>query len=140
MPADQPLENAVVTSVLDLNTIMSLFITSSEYFAHAGGTNVDFVSRLYRDFLQRPASPKELSGWTKSLDASRDRALVVSGIRNSLEAIDLAVQGIVTQFLRRSANPKEASTFINLFRGGASREKVLSLVLGSPEYLDSVIR
>jgi hypothetical protein len=139
-PADQAFVNAVVFSALDLDSIVNLFISSPEYFAHAGGTNVDFVRRLYQDFLQRPASPGDLSAWTKLLAAPNGRAQVASSIRNSTEAIGRAVQGIFTQFLRRSADPMEANGVINLFRDGVSREAVLSWIIGSPEYLKSVAK
>jgi hypothetical protein len=118
----------------------SLFVSSPEYFQHAGGTNSGFVDALFRDVMNRSADPAARAATIAALDGAngrrRDtfRRQVVDMIFASDEPRQAAVQGFYQKFLARAADGAGLGAFTNLLRMSGRDELVILTLVASDEY------
>jgi hypothetical protein len=109
-------------------------VSSPEFFARSGSTNVGFVEALYQDLLNRPADPGGLADWTAALASGTTRMQLAIDILSSPEHRGDVVAGYYAKFLHRSAAPSELAFWVGLLATGSTDEDVLAGIVGSPEY------
>lgn len=108
---------------------------SDEFFRLAGGTNPGWVELLYRDVLNRPASPDEQRAALDSIGLKTERSLIALLILNSEEHRRLVVSHIYQLLLRRPPTAQELDRMQGAILHGASDRFVIDFVAGSEEYL-----
>ncbi len=67
--------------------LYTLFFSSPEYFARAGGTNQGFVTGLYRDVLNRSPEGNGLAYWVGQVSGGTSRQQVAAEFLRSLEGV-----------------------------------------------------
>jgi sugar lactone lactonase YvrE len=77
---------------------------SSEFFAHAGGTDTGFLQALYTDALGRQIDPSGLSNWTNRLASGVSPGQIATDVLTSPEAVQNAVEQAYQTYLGRPAD------------------------------------
>lgn len=109
------------------------FIGTPEFFDHAGGTNRDWVDRMYFDLLGRsPDSPGEVA-WVNFLDAGMPRSLAAFGFASSAEREAIIIRNDYQLFLGRQASDGEVAGWVNRFRDGMYNEDIIAGFVASDE-------
>jgi hypothetical protein len=121
--------------------VLAGFMNSANYQATYGNlTDVDFVTRLYQNILDRAPDPGGLSYWTTELLFGVPRAAVVSGFILSPE-FDARIRDRATAdllylvFLRRTGEPGGVNYWTICLDFGVSLTTVVGDFITSPEYL-----
>jgi hypothetical protein len=97
-------------------------------------SNHRYVQVLYLNALGRIGSMAELNSWVNILGAPNGRALVATGIEQSLEARQHLVKSWFRAFLGRNATAVDITVPVNSLKQGGTEEQVLSGILGTPEF------
>jgi Domain of unknown function (DUF4214) len=87
-------------------------LSSDEYFNLNGGTNVGFVTALYRDVLHRTPDTAGLNAYVSALDAGASRQSVVNAFLTSQENETNQVNTLFTQLLGRAPTTAELNAGI----------------------------
>jgi hypothetical protein len=110
------------------------FISSDEYWAQAGGTSAAWVSALYRDVLDRPASAAEVGYWAGRLAAGTTRYDVAMGFLLSTEHLSTVLDGHYVTLLGRHMDPSGQGSWVGAIQRGARIEQVIGGVVASEEF------
>jgi hypothetical protein len=103
------------------------------YFVQGGGTNLGYVTALYRELLLRDPDPAGLQGWTSSLDRGNPRSTVSEGIWYSPEKFEVRVNEAFMFFLGRPASAAEQKNWSRFAQiNGVS--KLRAAIMSSDEY------
>ncbi|HEV7224745.1 MAG TPA: DUF4214 domain-containing protein, partial [Pirellulales bacterium] len=113
------------------------FIGSAEYFAHAGGTNVAWVDRMYLDLLGRSADAQGQAYWVAQLQAGAARADVAFGFAASLERERQHVAFDYSHYLGRLPDPQGIDFWVMQFALGQTNENLIAGFLASDEYFST---
>jgi hypothetical protein len=113
------------------------FIGSAEYFAHAGGTNVAWVDRMYMDLLGRSADAAGEAYWVAQLQAGVQRADVAYGFAASLERERQHVAFDYSHYLGRLPDPQGIDYWVLQFALGQTNENLIAGFLASDEYFST---
>ncbi|MBW0254217.1 DUF4214 domain-containing protein [Cellulomonas sp. PS-H5] len=114
--------------------IESGFIASSEYYQRAGGTDAAWVSRLYRNVLNREAAPSEVATWTRQLTLGASRQTVATGFLLSSEHLTTVVDGYYVALLGRHIDPTGQAAWVAQIQGGVRVETIMGGIIASDEY------
>jgi hypothetical protein len=123
--------NALAHGIRQEDIIVNL-LSSPEYYARNGSTDIGFIDGLYRDLLGRTTAPVEINFWTGLAAASRAsvaQALVTSDEYRQ-DQIDSMYQGC----LGRAADASGMNYFMGMMRQGMSDEQIQASLLSSAEY------
>ncbi|HVX11566.1 MAG TPA: DUF4214 domain-containing protein [Pirellulales bacterium] len=110
------------------------FVGSTEFYLHAGGTDVLWVDAMYQDLLGRPADAAGENYWVGRLADGTSRADVAYGFAASLERETERVQGDYEHFLRRAADSAGVSYWVGQFAQGETNEDLIAGFIASDEY------
>src|SRR5207245_96491 len=105
---------AVGAKDLYLN-VGQLFFESDEYSSH-GATDVQFVTDLYRAFLNRQPEPAGLAIWTNALASGMPRDQVMLAVKYSPEA-----DGFAAAIAGPAGTRAEASQIVDYYVGFLGR-------------------
>jgi hypothetical protein len=119
--------------------VIASLLSSPEYFYRVGaGSNIGFLTALYRDVLGRPIDPSGAAAWTYLLEHGWNRSTVVNMLLGSMEAKQVLVQGFYQRFLHRAADSGGLNAFANALRQGMRDDQVIAILVGSGEYAANV--
>lgn len=118
------------TAGLSDEQIQAQFVASPEYFALAGGTNTNWINRIFNDVLGRVPSGADVTTYSTLLGTS-SRTTVGLSILNSNEAATRRVQQSFQRLLRRDPLAGETSALTS-----TTDEQVIALLIGSDEYFN----
>src|SRR5262249_26322236 len=100
------------------------------------GSGDGFVRALYRDVLQRTASPAEAAAWDAALaQAPGARYSVALAFVSSPERHADQVEQFYQRFRHRAADPGGLVVETDALDAGLPEEGVVATLVGSPEYL-----
>lgn len=85
---------------------------SNEYFTKAGGTNAQYLDKVYFDVLGRLPDPSGRAYWTKKLDNGADRGSVALQFINANEFRRFLIDDQFLRFLDRKPTPTEQATWL----------------------------
>ena len=108
---------------------------SNEYFTKAGGTNAQYLDKVYNDVLGRLPDPSGRAYWTKKLDAGADRGSVALQFINSSEFRRFIVEDQFLRFLDRKPTGAELNAWGPKITGTTTGEQdLIAYLAGSDEY------
>ena len=109
---------------------------SLEFFLKSGGTDADFVTALFKDFLNRTPTSTDLALWVGLL-GTKSRNDVATLFLESIDYDRSLVSGYFLQYLRRPAGSTELNFFANDLNGKkVTDEQVIASLIGSDEYFN----
>src|SRR5207248_1944683 len=125
--------------------IEALFIGAPEYYAKKGGTDVKWLTSMYKDLLFRDPRQDELSFWTSRLAQIRAAHQGEAGFNERVQASEQfdtsderegqRVQSDYVAFLNRKANSAEVAFWVDQFKNhGQTSEDLAAGFIGSHEY------
>jgi photosystem II stability/assembly factor-like uncharacterized protein len=114
--------------------VQAAIIGSPEYFANAGGTNLDWLNRAFQDILGRALDPQGQSTFLPQLNAGTARDVVALEIFNSDEYRRNLVTFGFNKFLHRAPDQSAFNTFVPALANGLSQEGFFQILVGSVEY------
>ncbi|HEV3082869.1 MAG TPA: beta-propeller domain-containing protein [Gemmataceae bacterium] len=123
-----------------LQQAQDVMLASTEYFQHAGGSNLDFLKALYHDVLGRSLDATGLAGFGLALASGAPRADVAALVINSVEAQHDMVMAFYQQSLHRTGDVTGVAGFTSLLNKGATESQVLAMIMGSAEYASLAAR
>ncbi|HEV3344206.1 MAG TPA: DUF4214 domain-containing protein [Pirellulales bacterium] len=117
------------------------FIASDEFFANAGGTDLDWVDAVYTLLLGRMTDASGATYWTNQLaslesmeSAVQARSQVAVRIASSQENNSNLINDDYLHYLGRAADPQGLQYWLQQFAAGATNEDVIAGFTGSAEY------
>jgi photosystem II stability/assembly factor-like uncharacterized protein len=114
--------------------VQAAIIGSPEYFANAGGTNLDWLNKAFQDILGRSLDPQGQSTFLPQLNAGTSREVVALAILNSDEYRRNLVTFGFNKFLHRAPDATAFNTFVPALANGLSQEGLFQILVGSVEY------
>ncbi len=105
-----------------------------------GGTNTQFVKRMYLDFLGRPADAAGLAYWTGQIDSgAQTRAQVAIFFFNSVEFKDtgLYITNAYTAVLNRDPDYPGWLFWFTQVRNGQAKIGIVNSFIASPEFVQT---
>src|SRR5689334_10069506 len=134
-----PTDLSVFTALLSSNSdefVQAQIAGSTEFFLKSGGTNADFVTAVYKDFLNRTPSSSDVAKWVGLL-GTLSREQVALQILESFEYDSDLVNTYYLQFLQRPADSTGLNFFANALNGGTlTDEQVIASLIGTDEYFN----
>lgn len=133
------------TGASSVTKMANTFAASNEFRSKYGKlSNRAFVTRIYRDVLERSADPSGVSYWTGKLDRKeRSRGQVMVGFsesseyrRKQAENTDVAVVYIF--LLGRAPTVQEVHDWVARQRSGTSQAALSDELLASPGYAEHI--
>jgi hypothetical protein len=122
----------------DYTLVKAGVVGSDEFYAHAGGTNFNFLNRVYEIGLARPLDEPGRAYWGMQLADGVPLASVAAEILVSPEAEQVKVAGVYQEILGRGLDRAGASYWVNALLAGRSDESVLAGVAGSAEFFNQL--
>jgi len=117
------------------------FIASDEFFANAGGTDLNWVDAVYTLLLGRAADASGTTYWTGQLaslesmeSAVQARSQVAVRIASSQENNSNLINDDYLHYLGRAADQQGLQYWLQQFAAGATNEDVITGFTGSAEY------
>jgi hypothetical protein len=109
---------------------------SNEYFTKAGGTNAQYLDKVYFDVLGRLPDPSGRAYWTKKLDNGADRGSVALQFINANEFRRFLIDDQFLRFLDRKPTPAEQATWLATLTSSPTGEQDLieALAVGNDYY------
>jgi uncharacterized delta-60 repeat protein len=114
--------------------VLNGIVSSDEYFTKAGGTNSQWLDRLYRDLLGRARGVGEDFFLNALNNGSLSRAQAATGILSSTEYRQHLIQTFYSTYLGRPGAADELNFWTQLLQQGSSDEQVRAAILASAEY------
>src|SRR5262249_47744983 len=99
-----------------------------------GGTNVGFLTALYRDVLGRALDPAGQAAFDALLAQGAPRDAVALLVIQSLEARTVQAEGLYRRLLGRAANPSELAALAGFLWLGGREEQAVAFLVSSREY------
>jgi hypothetical protein len=127
--------NALTHGIPQDEVIVNL-LSSAEYYARNGSTDIGFVQGLYRDLLGRSTAPPEIDFWVGMAAASR--ASVSQAIVTSDEYRQDQIHSMYQNCFGRAADAGGMNYWMAMMRQGMSEEQVHATLLSSAEYQQRV--
>jgi hypothetical protein len=122
----------------DFRIVEAIIVGTPEFYQAAGGTNQDFLNKLYADFLGRTVDATSGTAWENFLAAGGNATEVALGVLYSPEYLtDLVNEDYQTYFGAAAASTSSASVsaYASALQGGTlNNAQVVATMLGSPEY------
>ncbi len=118
--------------------VAALLYASPEFFAASGGPE-GFVTRLYREILERDPDADGLSYWVDQVNRSTDRSGITTSFYGSIESRRKRVIGLYQRFLQR-ASDEDGLDFWSDRLLGDDDLALATFLSGSDEYLQSAQR
>ncbi|HWB09164.1 MAG TPA: TIGR03118 family protein [Pirellulales bacterium] len=112
------------------------FISSPEFFAHAGGTNKAFVDALYQDLLGRPADASGETYWVDQLVAGLSRTAVAYNFATGRERESQRITDDYMHYLGRQPDAQGLNYWVAQLAGGETNEQVITGFVASDEYFN----
>ncbi|WP_165372775.1 DUF4214 domain-containing protein [Pengzhenrongella frigida] len=111
------------------------FLASQEYFDQSGGSDAEWIRRLYSHVLGRTAAPAEVNFWLSYVGASGgSRFQVAMGFLTSTERLTTIVNTQYQHLLGRSLDQGGAQTWVGAIQSGVRLEAVIGGIISSEEY------
>jgi hypothetical protein len=110
------------------------FISSPEYYAKAGGTDEQWVGKLYLHVLGRLPASSEVDHWVRAVRSGMSRYQVAMGFLLSTEHLASVVDGYYWELLGRGIDPAGRSTWVSAIQHGARVEAIIGALVASDEY------
>lgn len=110
------------------------FLASGEYYAEAGGTDADWVRRLYQHVLARDAAEAEVQVWVDVLAQGSSRQTVAIGFVYSSERLSTVVNGYYLDLLGRGIDPAGQQGWVSAIQAGSRTEDIIGGIIASGEY------
>src|SRR5262249_34518139 len=110
------------------------FLSSPEFYLHAGGTDRAWIEALYSNLLGRSADAGGETAWLQALASGKGLAHVALGFATSAERESLIVQNDYRVYLGRTASAAEVAGWVSALRSGTTDEQVTAAFVGSQEY------
>ena len=109
---------------------------SNEYFTKAGGTNAQYLDKVYFDVLGRKPDPSGRAYWTNKLNAGADRGSVALQFINANEFRRFLIDDQFLRFLDRKPTPAEQATWLTNLVSSPTGEQdlVAALAVGADYY------
>jgi hypothetical protein len=114
--------------------VQAQILSSPEFFADQGSTNVGFVDALYTELLQRAADSGATPLINGLANGSLSRAQVATQILDSGEYEGDLVKAWYSQFLGRVPSAGELTNWLTDLSAGAANEHVIADLVGSAEF------
>jgi len=134
-----PTDLSGFTSLLSSNSdefVQAQIAGTLEFYLKSGGTDADFVTALYKDFLNRTPTSSELALFVGEL-STMTQEHVASQILGLLDYDKDLVTSYYLQFLRRPADTAGLNAFAMDLNGGTQTdEQVIARMIGSDEYFN----
>jgi hypothetical protein len=115
--------------------VIVAFVSSGEYFDHNGGSNMAYVTALYRDLLGRSPDSSSQQFLTGLNNGSLSRGQLAAVLLGSLEYRERLVGQIYQSYLGRQGGKAELDFWAGQIQQG-SDEQVKAAILASGEYLE----
>lgn len=131
---------AAMNAGLTIQGMEAGFLESQEYYNQSGGTDPDWVRRLYQHVLGRAPSDAEVQGWVDVLAQGSTRGTVARGFVLSTERLTTVVNGYYLDLLGRSIDPAGRRTWVSAIQGGTRTEAIIGGIISSAEYYANVER
>jgi hypothetical protein len=112
----------------------AVFIGSSEYYQHSGGTDKGWVDAMYQNLLGRKPDSQGEEFWVGRLSQGVSRSSVALGFAASTEREKQHVQADYLRFLGRSAGQSEVDYWVGQFGKGVTNEDIITGFISSDEY------
>ena len=113
-------------------------IGSLEYYQHAGGTDVTWVTALYNNILGRGPDAQGTAYWTNFIK-THTRAQVVLGFVQSDEYRGGLVAAWYQQYLGRTAEASGIKYWVSQMSRGLHQEDIQNGILASEEYRNKLV-
>jgi hypothetical protein len=110
-------------------------LSSSEYFADAGGSNSGYLTSLFRDLFGRGVDPNAAAFYGGQLASGASRLSVEKELQFSSEAINRQVNALYVHYLRRNGDAPGVGFFGTLLLSGGRMEDIIVSLVASDEYL-----
>lgn len=112
----------------------SQFLSTPEYIADHGGSDVNWVIGMYHDLLGRAPDGQGLAHWTSQIASGVSEYTIALGFAASAEREAIVISQDYLTYLGRTANQNDINYWVNQFLNGARNEDVIAGFIGSPEY------
>jgi hypothetical protein len=110
------------------------FISSPEFYAHAGGTDKAFVDALYQSLLGRAADASGETYWVGQLAAGVSRATVAYFFAAGRERESERIADDYMHYLGRQPDSQGLNYWVDQLAGGVTNEQVITGFAASDEY------
>ncbi|GAC1300911.1 MAG: hypothetical protein NVSMB27_41280 [Ktedonobacteraceae bacterium] len=97
-------------------------------------SDLNYITSLYRDVLNREPSPSEVNGWAQQLAQGQSRAAVAYGFLDSAEYRANLVATDYSIILNRDVDQPGAATYLGVLNNGGTNEDVLVDLAASDEF------
>ena len=101
------------------------FVTSPEYYAQAGGSDAEWVRRLYLNVLGRGAAPSEVASWVSATGRPGRRYGVAMGFLLSTEHLSTVIDGYYVDLLGRGSDAVSCRTSVQQTQLGVRVEAII---------------
>jgi uncharacterized protein (TIGR03118 family) len=112
------------------------FISSPEFYAHAGGTNKAWVDALYLDLLGRAADAAGETYWVNQLAAGVGRPTMAYDFATGTERESERITDDYMHYLGRQPDGEGLAYWVEQFANGVTNEQVITGFVASEEYFD----
>ena len=109
-------------------------IASDEFYAQAGGTDVQWIDAVYLQLLGRAADSSGEDYWSAKLAAGDPRSHVAAGFTTSPEREEARINDDFMHYLHRAADPDGLNYWLKQFADGKTNEDLIAGFTGSAEY------
>jgi hypothetical protein len=110
------------------------FISSPEFYTHAGGTDKAWVDALYQDLLGRPADAGGEAYWVHQLAVGVSRANVAYGFATGTERESQRITDDYMHYLGRQPDSQGLAYWVEQLASGVTNEQVITGFVASDEY------
>lgn len=110
------------------------FISSPEFYQHAGGTDVLWVDALYQSLLRRSADSSGEAYWAQQLSQGVRRADIAYGFSASEERETERIAFDYMHFLHRAPDAAGIDYWLKQFAHGVTNEELITGFVASDEY------
>jgi hypothetical protein len=119
---------------LHIEQMQAGFAGSQEFYVQAGGTDRQWVAKLYQNVLGRTPAVSEIDYWEGRIRSGTSRYDVARGFLYSTEHLTEVVNGYYVTLLRRSIDPSGQRSWVTAIQRGARDEQIIASIVSSTEY------
>jgi hypothetical protein len=117
------------------------FISTPEYIAVHGGSDVNWVIGMYHDLLGRAPDADGLRHWINQIEAGESEYDIALGFATSPEREGIVVTNDYNKYLLRAPTQADINGWVNLFeKGGLQNEDVVAGFIASQEYYNNAAK
>ena len=113
------------------------FVSSAEFYLHAGGSNAGWIEAMYESLLGRQADATGMNYWLSALNLGTSRTSAAIGFATSAEHEAHVLRDDYMTYLGRQASADEVFYWTSQFKRGLSNEDIVAQFTASDEYFKS---